>query len=37
MQKFGFHKSIELVNFATQIGIFKPKKTNKKSTQYENN
>jgi DNA-binding NarL/FixJ family response regulator len=37
MQKFGFHKSIELVNFATQKGIFKPKKTNKKSTQNENN
>jgi DNA-binding NarL/FixJ family response regulator len=36
MQKFGFHKSIELVNFAIQKGIFKAKKITKKSSQNEN-
>jgi DNA-binding NarL/FixJ family response regulator len=36
MQKYGFHKSIELVNFATQKGIYKAKKNTKKSNQHEN-
>lgn len=31
MQKFGFHKSIELVNFAIERGIFKVKRIVKKS------
>ncbi len=33
MQKFGFHKSIELVNFAIERGIFKTKRIFKKANQ----